>query len=141
MRPHKETRLRRLTLFLAGGGLLLLGCNGAPEGASSNALAGKPRSTTPTLEAREILAERCSPCHGADGRGDGPAARECDPKPPNLTDAVRQSHISNDELRRLILLGGKATGRSNQMPPNSDLAQRRETVDALVSLVRGMSAQ
>lgn len=137
MRAH---RLPIAGWFVAAS-LLLPGCNGAPDGVSSSANAIGSQPSSPAREAQQILAERCSPCHGAEGRGDGPAARECNPKPPNLTDSVRQSHISNEELRQLILLGSKATGRSNQMPPNAGLAQRRETVDALVSLVRGMSAQ
>lgn len=132
-----------LTLLLTAVGLPTQGCDRARDAAQSGAMVSNAttRSKTPAVEAREILAERCSPCHGAEGKGDGPAASECDPRPPNLTDRARQSRLSDGELKRLILLGGKATGRSNHMPPNSDLEKRQPVLDALVTLVRDLGSR
>jgi cytochrome c553 len=132
-----------LTLLLGAVGLPTLGCDHARDAAQGGAMVSNAttRSKTPAVEAREILAERCSPCHGAEGKGDGPAAGECDPRPPNLTDRARQSRLSDQELERLILLGGKATGRSNHMPPNSDLEKRRPVLAALVTLVRDLGTK
>jgi mono/diheme cytochrome c family protein len=35
---------------------------------------------------KRVYAERCAPCHGDDGRGDGPAAAALEPRPRNLRD-------------------------------------------------------
>lgn len=126
----------RLALLLA----LVLpssACDRAPEVTATGALASTLKS--PEVEARELFAERCLPCHGAQGKGDGPAAGECNPKPTDLSDGARLARLSDAELRRLILLGGKATARSNQMPPNSDLAGRAAALEGLVSIVRGFA--
>lgn len=39
-------------------------------------------------EGRQLFGEQCQPCHGAGGKGDGPAARFLNPKPQDLTDGV-----------------------------------------------------
>jgi mono/diheme cytochrome c family protein len=35
---------------------------------------------------KRVYTERCAPCHGDDGRGDGPAAAALEPRPRNLRD-------------------------------------------------------
>lgn len=37
-------------------------------------------------EARQIYDEKCAHCHGDNGRGDGPDARDYDPRPTNFTE-------------------------------------------------------
>lgn len=101
---------------------------------------GAVASATPRVDARDVFAERCAPCHGAEGRGDGAAAAECNPRPPDLSDRQRQARLTDDDLRRLILRGGKATGRSNVMPPNEDLATHADQLAALVAKVRSLAA-
>ena len=54
----------------------------------------------------------CLLCHGADGEGDGRAAKIHNPKPANLT-----LSILNDEQKETIIRGGGASiGRSPVMP-------------------------
>lgn len=52
------------------------------------ALAGGVRAEAPdSALGKRIYAERCSPCHGATGAGDGPAAAAIVPPPRNFRDA------------------------------------------------------
>jgi len=51
----------------------------------------------------------CAVCHGATGRGDGPAAKGLTPPPADLTDAARQGQLSVFGLYNTITLGIKGT--------------------------------
>jgi mono/diheme cytochrome c family protein len=56
---------------------------------------------------------RCSNCHGHDADGSGRRAAMLQPPPADLI----HSGLSEVEMRRVIKLGGEATGRSPAMPP------------------------
>jgi hypothetical protein len=45
--------------------------------------------------------------------------------------------VTDHDLRRTILEGGTAMGKSALMPPNPDLAARPEVVTGLVAILRG----
>ena len=81
-----------------------------------------------------IYAERCSSCHGDEGRGDGPAGRSLDPAPRNFSDRAWQATTSDERIRAVIRSGGRAVGLSASMAPHSDLSD--EQLDALVSYIR-----
>jgi high-affinity iron transporter len=69
-----------------------------------------PRST-PDLAAAEVLYQaHCAGCHGAEGYGDGPAARSLDPKPSNFHDRGRQEQRSIYSLFNTLTLGVPGTG-------------------------------
>ncbi len=55
------------------------------------------------------FATHCAVCHGAAGRGDGPAAKGLTPPPADLTDAARQGQHSVFGLYNTITLGIKGT--------------------------------
>jgi len=64
----------------------------------------------PDLKAAATLfAARCAACHGADGRGDGPAARGLDPTPTNFHDAERLGRRSVFTTYSTITLGVAGT--------------------------------
>lgn len=132
-----RSQAHALATLLVVSSSFLGGCGRTPDPETISARASV--TSSPAKEAQQIFAERCSPCHGERGKGDGPAARECSPRPADLSDGARLSLLSDDELRALILRGGRATGRSNAMPPNSDLKERRETLGALVAIVRDLA--
>lgn len=94
-----------------------------------------------TPEAREIFRTRCALCHGESGKGDGVNAATLNPKPRNYTDRTWQKRVSNDEIRRTIVLGGQGTGKSPMMAPNPDLADKPEVVEGLVAIVRSFGQQ
>lgn len=88
-------------------------------------------------EATKLYADRCTSCHGPDGRGDGPSSKAMLPGPTNLHDRAWHARISDDELAKVLLEGGPAVGKAGTMPPNMDLAERPEIIQALVHVVRG----
>jgi mono/diheme cytochrome c family protein len=90
-------------------------------------------------EAKEIFASRCTTCHGADGKGDGPAAAALNPKPRDFTDAAWQKTLSDEAIDKIIIGGGAAVGKSPMMPPNPDLANKPDVVKGLRVLVRGLA--
>lgn len=62
---------------------------------------------------RALYLRYCAACHGADGRGDGPAALEMTPPPADLT----RSTLSREALVRAIENGGAVSGHgSSEMP-------------------------
>jgi mono/diheme cytochrome c family protein len=88
-------------------------------------------------ESRDIFAQRCSVCHGADGKGTGPGAAALTPKPRDYTDEGWQKSVTDDQLRKVIVEGGPAIGKSPLMVPNADLAGKPEVVSGLVQIIRG----
>lgn len=86
--------------------------------------------------AKEIYESRCSACHGVSGKGDGPGSAALNPKPRNFTDAAWNKAISDDNLRKVIIYGGAAVGKSPMMPASPDLDSKPEVVDGLIKKVR-----
>jgi len=68
-----------------------------------------PRQAPDLASAPAGFAAHCAVCHGAAGRGDGPAARGLTPPPADLTDATRQGQLSVFGLYNTITLGIKGT--------------------------------
>ena len=84
---------------------------------------------------------RCVPCHGATGTGDGAAAAALNPKPRNYTDAAWQASVTDEQLKKTILYGGAAVGKSAVMPSQPDLESKPEVLDGLVKIIRGFGAK
>ncbi len=93
-------------------------------------------AASPAEEAKQTFATLCSTCHGADGKGDGPAAATLNPKPRNYTDKEWQASITDEQLAKVILEGGAAVGKSPLMPPNPQLKDKPEVIAELVKIVR-----
>jgi mono/diheme cytochrome c family protein len=72
-----------------------------------NAAYGLVNPVAPSVEAidrgRAIYRERCVPCHGERGRGDGPAGSTLDPRPADLVLHVPQH--TDGELFYMISVG------------------------------------
>jgi mono/diheme cytochrome c family protein len=140
-------RLARLAILLAA-----VGCGpsdaptppGAPPpGAGPVPSATPPPAPTPaapaadaSAAAAEVFATRCAVCHGAEGRGDGPGGAALDPKPRDFHDPAWRSASTEDGVRRVILEGGPALGKSAAMVGHPDLAARPDVLAALVARVR-----
>ena len=89
-----------------------------------------------TKEAERHFKALCSTCHGADGRGDGPAGKALKPPPANFTDPAFQKSRTDEQLAKTILEGGAAVGKNPAMPPNPQYKSRPEVIKALVAKVR-----
>ena len=128
-------------LAWAGGLVLSVGLGGCP----SRGPASFPVEPAPTVSpaaqqaAAKIYAERCQQCHGPGGAGDGPMAKALVPRPQNLRDKVWQSNATNKRLRKVLVYGGAAVGKSAVMTGAPDLEKSPEVVDGLIVIVRGFS--
>ena len=87
-------------------------------------------------KAQVVFNERCSACHGTEGKGNGPAAGALNPKPRNYTDKAWQAAVTDEQLRKTITMGGAAVGKSPIMPASPDLDEKPEVVEGLVKIVR-----
>jgi mono/diheme cytochrome c family protein len=87
---------------------------------------------------RKTYAGRCQGCHGVTGAGDGPLGRVLKPAPQRLGNALWQARVSDDELKKVIALGGAAVGRAAAMPAHKDLSPA--AIDAVVAFVRSLRA-
>jgi hypothetical protein len=114
--------------------------SGSSSGAAASALHGNTAKVGITPQARtqasEIFESRCVACHGTDGRGDGPAASNLNPKPRDFHNRKWQKSLSDATIARAIVYGGRAVGVSAQMAPNPDLEDEPAVVAALVERVR-----
>lgn len=86
-----------LLTFLGGGGLL-------------------PSSSLAVEKAASLYKDLCGSCHGATGKGDGPAAAALNPKPGNFTDCKAMAKESDATLFKIIKEGSQSVGRSPMMP-------------------------
>jgi len=53
----------------------------------------------------EIYKAKCTPCHGPNGKGDGPLAKSLNPKPRNHTDAAYMNSRTDEQLLEVIRNG------------------------------------
>lgn len=106
-----------------------------PEPAAAPA-AVAPAENPAVSQARQLYASTCAVCHGASGRGDTPTAAALNPRPRNYSDKAWQASVTDDDLRKTILLGGAAVGKSPTMPGQPQLKDKPEVVDALVAMIR-----
>ena len=100
---------------------------------------GAPPAMSADEQAKAMFQTVCAMCHGADGTGNGPASANLNPKPRNYTDATWQASVTDEDLRKIILHGGQAVGKSATMPGQPQLKDQPEVLDALVKLIRGFA--
>ena len=119
-----------------------IACSKPDSGSSGGGAttASKPAAAATTAAAagqdpKEVYKSRCSPCHGDSGKGDGPGAAALTPKPRNYTDKAWQASVKDEDIKKTILYGGAAVGKSPAMPANPDLDGKPE-LDGLVKVVR-----
>src|SRR5688572_5349460 len=60
-----------------------------------------PNQTPSLARGAEVFQANCASCHGALGKGDGPAAAGLDPRPTNLSDAALRDQSPLDYYRRI----------------------------------------
>lgn len=85
---------------------------------------------------RELFHVRCTACHGVNADGNSKLADLMRPRPSNL----RTSAMDAVTMHRIIVGGGAAVGRSDQMPAwDQELSQME--IDAIVGYLQGMRRQ
>ena len=112
--------------------------SGSPFAKPESGPAGMADGDSPGVhKAKLMFASVCATCHGTDGTGNGPAAANLNPKPRNYTDKNWQSTITDEQIKKTILLGGNGVGKSPMMPAQPQLKDQPEVLDGLVAIVRG----
>ncbi len=96
-----------------------------------------PASAADAGKGKEIYSKSCGGCHGAEGKGDGAAAKAMNPKPTNLTDKAVMSKLDDATLTNVIVKGGVGTGKSPLMPAFSQL--KEQDVKDVVAYLRSIS--
>lgn len=122
--------MKRVSMLLLGAAMLLGACGGKGGGGPAKA------PVNLTGEAKTKWDNLCVTCHGNAGKGDGPGAAALNPKPRSFGDAEWQKSVTDEHLAKVIVEGGKAVGKSELMPPNPDLAGKKDIIDQLVKKVR-----
>ena len=95
-----------------------------------------PPAADPAADAKKLFSTRCVVCHGDHGAGDGPGAAALTPKPRAFSDATWQAGVTDDQIKKTIVEGGAAVGKSPAMAANPDLADKPDEVTELVKIVR-----
>ncbi|HEY0478783.1 MAG TPA: c-type cytochrome [Kofleriaceae bacterium] len=99
--------------------------------------AANPPAGDPIADGKQIFMQTCTPCHGQEGKGDGPASASLDPKPRNLTDAAYMGPLNDRYLFELISRGGIAMGKSPMMPAQPGLAA--QDIGNVIAYVKSLS--
>jgi mono/diheme cytochrome c family protein len=122
--------------------LLLAGCGGVtdeprivstvpPRVAQSSA---QVNAAALSAEGAQIFAERCSPCHGEQGQGDGPVVRAGQlTAPPDFTQPATMT-VQGEEALYDVITAGRI---DKMMPPWADAlseAQRRAVAQFVAAL-------
>lgn len=109
----------------------------APTTAATPAApAPPPPPPDPAAEAKQIFRGRCVVCHGDHGAGDGPGAAALTPKPRAFADPEWQASVTDEHIKRIVVEGGPAVGKSPGMAANPDLKGKDDVLTALVKIVR-----
>ena len=101
---------RRATIWITAVSALVLGWAAGPAATAGTPKHGRDSTRSRTLDARSpangraLYEAHCASCHGPRGRGDGPDADLCDPRPRNLREGFL-ARYSDAELAARILDG------------------------------------
>lgn len=76
----------------------------------------------------------CAVCHGAKGKGDGPAGAGLNPKPKDLSKTTK----TDADLKTVITKGGAAAGLSPTMPPWGAMLSERDIAN-IIAYIRTLS--
>jgi mono/diheme cytochrome c family protein len=87
---------------------------------------------------KALYENKCAACHGASGKGDGPAAVGMRPRPRDLRNEEFMQTISDKYLYEVIAYGGQKVGKSPLMPGWGNILDQKEIID-IISYMRELS--
>ena len=97
-----------------------------------------PAAAQGDLEAgKQMYQQRCTPCHGPDGKANTPVANALNPRPRDHTDGAYMNKLSPEHLTKVIKQGGVAVGKSPIMPPQADLTGKQ--IQQLITFLRSLA--
>jgi mono/diheme cytochrome c family protein len=143
-RRHLAARLPSLAgLLLLGAGLT--GCHRAPAAQPADpmleAIRAEEREAGFTYaegQGRRLFRQYCATCHGDDGQGDGQNASSLTPPPPDFTGSKHL--LDTDYVRKVIMQGSAAVGRSPLSPPWGRNLRPQE-IDYLVAYCHALAVK
>lgn len=86
-------------------------------------------------DAKELFQKNCVTCHGASGKGDGPAGKMLKPAPADF--AVVLKGKSDADILKVVKEGGKAAGKSAAMPAYGS-RMSDEQMQGVVQYIKGL---
>ena len=112
---------------------------GGPIKSPGNSAGPKPLAAqnAGASAAEELFSSLCFTCHGSSGHGDGPGAGVLQPKPRSFADVAWQDSVTDEHIKKAIVFGGAAVGKSPMMPAQPQLKGQEATLEGLVRIVRG----
>ncbi len=84
-------------------------------------------------DAKADYEKTCASCHGATGKGDGPAAKAIKPAPTDFSTALKGK--SDADITKIIKEGGKAVGKAPTMPAYGSKL-KDDQIEALVKYIK-----
>lgn len=81
---------------------------------------------------KETYDKLCQGCHGATGKGDGPAAAALNPKPGDMTNKAAMSKLTDKYLFDITAKGGAALQKSPLMPGWESTLKEADVWDLVV---------
>jgi len=125
--------------------LVSIACSGPQKSAQPS-----PSTASHPISGAETYAAYCASCHGAEGKGDGPAAPALRVRPPNLTVLAKRKggRFPEGDIYQVIKWGGGITGHgSKEMPvwgtafktaSNTDEAEVNARIQALTQYLESI---
>jgi mono/diheme cytochrome c family protein len=88
-------------------------------------------------EAKQLYEATCAACHGASGKGDGPAGQALQPKPADFATALKGKNEAY--LTKVVTEGGPSVGKSPMMPAYQGILSD-EQIQSLIQYVKGFAS-
>jgi mono/diheme cytochrome c family protein len=92
-------------------------------------LAAGPLWAADLAAAKQNYVTLCVTCHGASGKGDGPAAAGLPAKATDFTDCAKMKAVSDDTLFKVTKDGGPAADLNAAMPAQHEALSDAEIKD------------
>ena len=90
-------------------------------------------------EGKRLYQTYCIGCHGASGKGDGPAGKTLPIRPADHTDSRKMGEYSDDHLFTVIAKGGASVGKSPNMPAWGAVLKEGQ-IHEVIGYIRMLSA-